>query len=117
MLMRPTRYENRPWERRLHSIPAPGTTGSRHRFISKEINLSVGSIGRLSVFVHRFQLERAEMFRQHGSHLLYVLRMGNELSQIREMLQCNRTQIAERLSKGRPSADCFQTDGLEPPTR
>jgi len=85
--------------RTRRAIRAPGTTRSRHCSIPKEINLSVGSVGQFSVFVHWFQLERAEMFRQYGSCLLYVLRMGNELSQIREVLQRNSTQIAECLGQ------------------
>jgi hypothetical protein len=81
------------------AIRAPGTTCSCHRFISKEINLSVGSVGQFSVFAHWFELERAEMFRQYGSCLPALRSPGGKraFADSREVLQGNSKEIADCL--------------------
>jgi hypothetical protein len=78
----------------LHSILAPGTTRSRHRFFSKEIDLAMSQIHWFAVLYCGFKCERPEVFGKHctgkASHIpfgilrsrflviLYAQRMGPE---------------------------------------
>ena len=46
-------------------MPAPGTTRSRHRFISEEIYFAMSEIHWLALLYRGFECERAEVFCKH----------------------------------------------------
>jgi hypothetical protein len=59
------------------SILAPGTTRSRHRFISEEIYFAVSKIRGLSVLYGGFECERPEVFCKPFTRKVNAFGMGD----------------------------------------